>query len=37
LEGNLREELLFVLEQSLELYDLYFRRSQYAISESKDI
>jgi len=26
LEGNWREELLFVLEQSLELYDLYVRK-----------
>lgn len=26
LEGNWREELLFVLEQSLELYDLYIRK-----------
>jgi transposase len=26
LEGNRREELLFVLEQSLELYDLYVRK-----------
>jgi hypothetical protein len=41
LEGNWREELLFVLEQSLELYDLYvlntFSRLQYAINESSGI
>lgn len=34
LEGNWREELLFVLEQNLELYNLYIRKITICASES---
>jgi hypothetical protein len=37
LQGNWREELLFVLEQNLDLYVSTFAKLQYATSESSAI